>query len=287
MSRLFDNVVIAGVGLIGGSLALAARQRGLFGGITGLGRSEANLRAACERGIIDRFSLDPVEAARGADLLFLAVPVGAMGAVAAACAPALREGATVTDAGSVKSSVIRDVEAALPAAISFVGAHPIAGGERAGAVAARADLFAGSPCVITPAARSTAPAVARVRRLWEGVGMRVIEMDAATHDALLARVSHLPHLLAFALAGALRGREHELVAVAGRSFRDVTRVAASPSQVWSDIFLANQAQLLTALEEFEAAFEELRRAVRGGDRSALQALIERARRVRARIVGSE
>ena len=150
MPRLFERVTIAGVGLIGGSLALAAREAGLIGAVTGLGRSVANLRTAQQRGIIDRYSHDPLAAARDADLLLLAVPVRTMAAVAQACAPALRVGAVVSDVGSVKLSIIRDVEAALPAGVSFVGAHPIAGTEESGAAAARADLFRGSRCIITP-----------------------------------------------------------------------------------------------------------------------------------------
>lgn len=283
MPRLFDKVTIAGVGLIGGSLALAARQRGLVGEVVGFGRNEANLRTARERGIIDSYSLDARQAARAADLLFLAVPVGAMGAVAAACGPVLRPDAIVTDAGSVKGAVVHAVEDALPDGIAFVGAHPIAGGEQAGAAAARGDVFEGSPCIVTPGATSTPAAILKIRDLWEGVGMRVVEMDIDAHDALLARVSHLPHVLAFALVDALRDRDSELMALAGSSFRDLTRIAASPAEVWSDIFVANRQQLVAALDEFSAAFEELHGAVGRGDHGALRALIERARQTHAKM----
>ncbi len=282
MPRLFDKITIAGVGLIGGSLALAAREQGLVGEIVGLGRGEANLRTARGRGIIDAYSLDPREAARNADLLFLSVPVSAMAAVASACAPVLSTAAVVTDAGSVKGAVVSDVEAALAGSFPFVGAHPIAGGEQAGAGAARADLFEGSPCILTPSRGTPPEAVRKIRALWEGVGMTVVEMDVDDHDALLARVSHLPHAIAFALVNALC-RNEEIVTLSGQSLRDMTRIAASPAEVWSDIFVANRERLKTALDEFSAAFETLRKAIDRGDRAALRELIESARQAQAKL----
>jgi prephenate dehydrogenase len=276
-------VTIAGVGLIGGSLALAARQRGLIAEAIGFGRNEANLRTARERGIVDGYSLDARQAADGADLLFLAVPVGAMGDVAAACAPVLRSDAIVTDAGSVKAAVVAAVEAALPAGMTFVGAHPVAGGEQAGAASARADLFE-DHCIITPGGKSSAASIGKIRDLWEGVGMRVVEMDVGAHDALMGRVSHLPHVLAFALVDAFRDRYGDLADLSGPSFRDLTRIAAGPAEVWSDIFVANRSELVAALDEFSGAFEELRGAIKRGDHAALRRLIERARQARARIV---
>lgn len=283
MPRLFEKLTIAGVGLIGGSLALAAREQGLVGEIVGCGRTEANLRTARERGIIDSYSLDPREAARDADLLFLSVPVRAMGSLASTCGPVLRAGAIVTDAGSVKAAVVREIEAALPDGIAFVGAHPIAGGEQAGAAAARADVFQGSPCILTPGAKSSPSAVRKIRALWEAVGMAVVEMDVDAHDALLARISHLPHVLAFALVDSLRQRSGEVATLTGQSFRDMTRIAASPSEVWADIFVANRDELTAALDEFGAAFDELRGAIGRGDHAALRALIERARRAQAKM----
>lgn len=283
MPPLFRKITIAGVGLIGGSLALAARRAGLVGEVVGLGRTEANLRTAHSRGIIDSYSLVAEEAARDADLLFLAVPVRAMARVAAACAPVLRSGAIVTDAGSVKASVLGEVEAALPRGVPFVAAHPIAGGEQAGALAAAADLFEGRLCVVTPGSTSTPEAISKIRRLWEGVGMRVVEMEADEHDAILARVSHLPHVVAFAAIDALRDRSEEVAQLAGASFRDLTRVAASPTEVWADIFATNRAPLTAALDELMSAFGELRAAIDRGDDAALRALIERARAAHAKM----
>ena len=276
MPRLFERVTIAGVGLIGGSLALAARRAGLIGHVTGLGRGAANLRTAQQRGIIDRFTHDPLDAVRGADLLLLAVPVRSIAAVTQACAPALQTGAVISDVGSVKESVIREVEAVLPAGVSFVGAHPIAGTEESGAAAARADLFQGSRCIITPGSRSDATATVKLRALWEGVGMRVSELDAARHDEILAWVSHLPHALAFSAVTALLDVDGAAAEFAGPSWGDLTRVAASSVELWRDIFVANAEQLDAALSRFVGVLEELRVAIGRRDEALLRTLLERA-----------
>ena len=280
MPRLFERVTIAGVGLIGGSLALAARRAGLIGHVTGLGRSAANLRTAQQRGIIDRYTHDPLEAARGTDLLLLAVPVRSIAAVAQACAPALQAGAVISDVGSVKASVIREVEAVLPAGVSFVGAHPIAGTEESGAAAARADLFQGSRCIITPSRRSDASAIVKVHALWEGVGMQVSELDAARHDEILAWVSHLPHALAFSAVNALLDIDGAVAEFAGPSWGDLTRVAASSVELWRDIFVANAEQIDAALSRFAGVLEELRAAIARRDEDVLRTLLERAHTAR-------
>jgi prephenate dehydrogenase len=280
--KLFEHVAIAGVGLIGGSLALAARAAGLIGEVVGYGRTSANLETARRRGIVDRYSLEPREAAFGADLLVLAVPVSRSAEVAAACAPVLRAGALVTDVGSVKAAVVRAVEAVLPAGLPFVGAHPIAGTEASGAAAAVADLFRGSRCILTPGRSATPAAIAKVRALWEGVGMRVDEMDAAAHDRVLAWVSHLPHALAFSLVTALLDADEAMAAFAGPSFRELTRVAASSPEMWSDILLANAAPIDAAIGEFCDALTALRAAVAAGDGAAVQRVLTRAREARRR-----
>ena len=280
MPQLFERVTIAGVGLIGGSLALAARAAGLVGEIVGLGRSAANLDTAQRRGIIDRYSHDPCAAARDADLLLLAVPVRSLAAVARACAPALRPRAVVSDVGSVKQPILRDIEAVLPVGVTFVGAHPIAGTEASGAAAADADLFRGRRCIVTPGARADATAVAKIRALWEGVGMRVDEMDAARHDQVLAWVSHLPHALAFSAVNAVLDADAALPHFAGPSFGDLTRVAASSADMWCDIFLANAAQVDHAVTGVVAALEALRGAIARRDEAAVRALLERARAAR-------
>ncbi|MCK6554596.1 prephenate dehydrogenase/arogenate dehydrogenase family protein [Candidatus Binatia bacterium] len=276
----FERMTVAGVGLIGGSLALAARAAGVVGEIVGLGRGAANLRTALERGIVDRYSHDPAEAARDADLLVLAVPVRACAAVAAECGPALRPGAVVTDVGSVKAHVVAAVEAALAPGPAFVGAHPIAGTEGSGAAAATAELFRGSRCVLTPGARSTPAAVARIRALWEAVGMRVETMLPERHDAVLAWTSHLPHVLAFSAVTAILDKDATLERWGGPSLRDVTRVAASLPETWTDIFLCNAAAVEAAIVGFEGAVAELRAAVAAQDATRVTAILTRAQAAR-------
>jgi cyclohexadieny/prephenate dehydrogenase len=278
--RLFERVTIAGVGLIGGSLALAARAAGLIGEVIGYGRSEPNLRLAQERGIIDRYSTDPRVAARGADLLLLAVPVGAMSAVVRACAPALRAGSVVSDVGSIKEAVLRAVEPALPPGVAFVGTHPIAGTEASGAAAAFPELFRGSRCILTPGRTAVPAAAAKIRALWEGVGMQVEEMDAARHDEVLAWVSHLPHALAFSAVNAVLDTDAALQRFAGPSFRDLTRVAASSLETWCDVFAGNREHVDAAIGRFIRALEALRRAIATGDDAQVRAQLARAQRAR-------
>lgn len=268
----FERAAIVGVGLIGGSLALAARTRGLIGEVIGLGRTEANLAVARARGLIDRSASDP--AALGpVDLVVLAVPVRSTAAAATALLPHLRPGTIVTDAGSVKGEVVRQLEALLPADRPFVGAHPIAGGERAGAAAATADLFAGARCILTPTPRTDAAALARVRALWEGVGARVEEMSPAAHDRAFAWTSHAVHALAYALVRAIAAADPALLARGGPSLRDMTRIAASPAELWRDILLANAAPVDAALGAIAAELERLRAAIAAGDAAALEALL--------------
>ena len=286
MAPSFNRLIIAGVGLIGGSLGLAARTRGLASEVIGFGRTEANLRVALERGIVDAYTFDPAEAARGADLLLLAVPVAATGPVAKQFVPFLPAGCVITDAGSVKAPVVTAMEQLLPSTLPFVGAHPIAGTEHAGAAAAFAALFENRLCVLTPTAQTDPAAVARVRALWEGVGMRVEEMDMRVHDQVLARVSHVPHLIAFGVMNAVqeaRVAGIDLLTYAGGAFADLTRVAASPVEMWRDICLENREALLAALAEFENALAQLKACIARGESAALEAAIKRARTERQRL----
>jgi len=283
---LFNRLVIAGVGLIGGSLGLAARERGLVGEVIGFGRTEANLRVALERGLINAYTFDPAEAARGTDLLLLAVPVEATGPTAEKFLPFLPTDCVLTDAGSTKERVVTTMERLLPSTLSFVGAHPIAGTEHAGAAAAFATLFEKRLCILTPTQRTDLAALARVRALWEGVGMRVEEMNMVTHDRVLARVSHLPHLIAFSVMNAMVEAQRtgiDLLTYAGSAFADLTRVAASPVEMWRDICLSNRDALLVALTEFESALAQLKACVANGDGKALAEAIDRARAERQRL----
>ena len=284
---LFHRVVIVGVGLIGGSLALAARERGFFGEVIGCGRTEANLRIAKERGVVDHYTFDPEKAAAGTDLLVLAVPVEATASTAKRFLPFLPTGCVVTDAGSVKEKVVLSMEELLPSSLPFVGVHPIAGTEHSGAGAAFASLFVDKLCVLTPTPRTQPQALAKIRALWEGVGMRVEEMAPETHDCLLSRMSHLPHVLAFSAINAVVKAEgkmgKELLPYAGGAFTDLTRVAASPVEMWRDIFLANRSAVLAAMTELQEVVDRLRELIVAGDGEGLTQELTRAREARLRL----
>jgi len=233
---------------------------------------------------------DPAAAVAGADAIVLAAPVGACAALAAAFRPHARADALLTDVGSVKRMLVEELEAAWAGAGPVVGAHPIAGSEASGAGAARADLFRGRRCILTPTPATDRAALGRVRALWEGVGARVEELPPAVHDELLARVSHLPHLLAYALVAAVGERTiagRRALDYAGTGFRDTTRVAASPAELWRDIALANAPALAAALGEFRAALDRLERLVSARDAAGLAAALAAARALRGRLGGEE
>ena len=284
---MVERLSVIGVGLIGGSFALAARRAGLVGEVVGYGRRPENLRLAVERGAIDRIAATLPEAAAGADVILLAAPVGQCADLARALRPHAASEALLTDVGSVKAQLVADLEAAWGNAARVVGAHPIAGSDQTTMRAARADLFVGRRCVLTPTPATSAAALALVRRLWEGVGALVEEMDAAHHDALLARVSHAPHLIAYALVDAVAAWENgaEALAHAGTGFADMTRVAGSAPELWRDVLLANGAAVCAALAEFRRALAALEDALARDDGAGLAEGLERARAVRVRLGG--
>jgi histidinol-phosphate aminotransferase len=288
---LFARMAVIGVGLIGGSLALAARRAGLVTEVVGCGRNAENLRTARSRSLVDTTTQDPGEAVRGAGIVVLAVPVGAMEAVAHAIRPHLAPGTIVTDVASVKEGIVASLES-LCAQVKcpFVGAHPIAGTADAGADAADAALFRERLCIITPTAATDPAALGAVRALWEGVGMRVEQMDAGTHDKIMARVSHAPHLIAYALAsavGEVRTGDRGMLAYAGSGFQDTTRIAASPATLWREIALANREQVLEALEEFHAHLRTLEELIRKGDEAGLERALGTARQHRRSLTRTE
>lgn len=277
MPRLFERVAIAGVGLIGGSLALAARRAALVGEVVGLGRTRPNLDIALRRGIVDRVTHDPQEAVHNADAVIVAVPVAAIAPLVARMAGALRPGTLVSDVGSVKGRVAREVARVLPPGVRYVGTHPIAGTEDSGAGAADPDLFRGTRCIITPTPETEAGAVTQVRALWEGVGASVEELTPERHDEILAWVSHVPHMLAFALMHACPAAA---LGYAGPSFRGATRVAASDTAMWRDISLYNADAITGALDAVMRGLEALRDDVARGDAEALTAVLAAARAAR-------
>lgn len=282
MSARFERVAIAGVGLIGASLGLAGKCAGVFGEVVGFGRSLENLRRAQADGAIDRIARTALEAVGGADLVVLAAPVGACAALAREFRPHAVPGAILTDVASVKATLVPALDAAW-APGPVVGGHPIAGGDASGAAAARVDLFRGRRCILTPGAQTDRAALARVRALWEALGARVEEMAADVHDALLARISHLPHLVAAALVaasaeGAADGRR--ALDYAGTGFRDTTRIAAGRAELWRDIFLANREPVLAALATLDGALGRLRALVEAGDARGLEVALDAAAALR-------
>jgi prephenate dehydrogenase len=286
MTALFARLTIAGVGLIGGSLGGAVRRARLAGEVVGYGRSATNLDVALERGLVDRVTQDPAEATAGADAIVLAVPVGTCSPLAESLRAHARAGTVLTDVGSVKAGLLDALEACWSSVGPVVGAHPIAGSESAGAGAARPDLFQGRRCILTPTRRTHSAALGRVRALWEGVGARVEEMSPAGHDELLARISHLPHIVACALAAAVDGTQVEgrmALDYAGSGFRDTTRIAGSPPALWRDIALANAPALVAALREFRAALDRLEGAIVADDATTLEAALAMAQAVRRRL----
>ncbi len=276
------KVAIVGVGLIGGSFALALRGAGRVQEFIGVGRSHANLDRALALGVIDG-TASLAEAVRGADLVFLAMPVGATAMVLDAIAPHLGPRTLVTDAGSTKRDVVDAARAALGAHFSrFVPGHPIAGAEQSGVDAARAELFTGKRTVLTPVAETDARACDAVRELWRRCGATVHEMSPGAHDEVFAAVSHLPHLLAYALVHdvATHSMADLLFEYAASGFRDFTRIASSHPEMWRDICMANRSALLAELSRFESVLADARRLLEAQDAAGLERLFDGARRAR-------
>lgn len=279
---MIGRLGIVGLGLIGGSLAFAARRAGICTAVLGADQNGTCAERALALGAIDRVvSTEDLPAA--ADTLVLAVPMGAMRAVLAALAPGLRGDSVVTDVGSVKGSVIADAEATLGSRIGrFVGGHPIAGTEKSGIDAAFAELFEGRRVLITPTPASEADAVERVRLLWRAAGAVVEALDWRHHDEVLAATSHLPHMLAFGLVDSLarKGERAEIFRYAAGGFRDFTRIASSDPVMWRDVCIHNRAALLNAMAAYRADLDELAEAIERGDAAALEAIFRRAKRAR-------
>jgi len=276
------KLVVVGVGLIGGSCALALRAAGKVDRVVGVGRGRGNLEVALQRGIIDvAHALDDDWAAElaSADVVLVAAPLAQYRALFAAIAPAIGTTTVVTDAGSSKQDVVAAARAAFGDRLSrFVPAHPIAGSEQSGAVAAVPTLFAGRSVIITPLAETAPEALACVTALWQSCGAAVTTMSSAEHDRIVAAVSHLPHVLAFVLVSELAARANgsELLERAGSGFRDFTRIAASSAEMWRDIALANRDALLAEIDRYGDALRNLRRLIEANDGAGLEDLFARA-----------
>jgi prephenate dehydrogenase len=273
------KIVIFGVGLIGGSVALALKKAGSTAQIVGLGRSTESLQTALALGVIDVASTDIASAVQNADLILIATPVAQTPAILKAIQPHLSPNTIITDAGSTKSDVLAYAQATLGAqAKQFVGGHPIAGAEKSGVSAATVDLYSNKNVVLTPIQDNSVDAIQQVKNLWQSCGANVSEMSAATHDSIFAAVSHLPHLLAFALVDDIASRPNaeQLFGFAASGFRDFTRIAGSHPEMWRDISLANKTALLSELNAYQAELAQLKQLLENEDGAGLQALFERA-----------
>ena len=290
MAHIFKKLALIGLGLIGSSISHAARRANLVERISGHARSGATRETALKLGLVDEVFETAGDAVTGADLVILCVPVGACGPVAEAIAPYLAEGAIVTDVGSVKGSVVRDVARHMPAGVHFIAGHPIAGTENSGPESGFAELFDNRWCILTPDSKASPEAVGRLEAFWKGLGSQVETMSPDHHDMVLAIVSHLPHLIAFNIVNSARHLERvtdsEVIKFSAGGFRDFTRIAASDPVMWRDVFLNNKDAVLEMLGRFTEDLTDLQRAIRFGDGEKLHSLFTEAREIRQSIIQS-
>jgi len=288
----FRRLALIGVGLIGSSIARAARAQNLVGSIVATARSAKTRRRVMELGIADQVVDTNAAAVEGADLVIVCIPVGECGSVAREIGPHLAPGAIVSDVGSVKAQVMHDMAPHLPASVHFVPAHPVAGTEHSGPDAGFAELFIGRWCILTPPEGTYAAAVERLKGFWSGLGANVDTMSAEHHDLVLAVTSHLPHLIAYTIVGTADDLSADLSTVtrsevlqySAGGFRDFTRIAASDPTMWRDIFLANKAGILEMLDRFNRDLAKLTRAIKVADGDTLFELFTRTREIRRGIV---
>ncbi|WP_373235980.1 prephenate/arogenate dehydrogenase family protein [Cohaesibacter celericrescens] len=285
---LFKRMTLIGIGLLGSSIALAARQKGLVEHIAIHTRSQATLARAEELSLGDSYHKDVTDSVKDADLVIVCTPVGACEAVAKAIAPYLAEGAIVTDVGSVKASIIRQMQPYLPKTVHFIPGHPIAGTEQSGPDSGFAELFINRWCILTPPEGTDAAAVDKLAQFWTVLGSNVETMDANHHDHVLAITSHLPHLIAYNIVGTASDLEmvtnSEVIKYSAGGFRDSTRLAASDPTMWRDVFLHNKEATLEMLGRFTEDLTALQRAIRWGDGDTLYELFSRTRSIRRSII---
>ena len=290
MSVQFRRVALIGIGLIGSSLAHAMRRKKLAGEITGFARSEATRAKARDMGLVDAVFPSPGGAVEDADLVILCSPVGTYAALAAEIAPALKPGAILTDVGSVKGAVVRDVEGHVPPGVHFIPGHPIAGTEQSGPESGFAELFINRWCILTPLPGADTQAVEKLSEFWRGCGSNVEIMTPEHHDLVLAITSHLPHLIAYNIVSTAADLEEvtssEVIKYSAGGFRDFTRIAASDPTMWRDVFLNNKDAVLEMLGRFSEDLSALQRAIRWGDGDTLFNIFSRSRQIRRGIIAA-
>ena len=286
--RLFDRVALIGIGLIGSSLARVLRRDSPDTKIVACARRPETLAAVRRLELADDATDDPAEAAAGADIIVIATPLSAYAAIGERIKPALKDGAILTDVGSVKQMAIRDLQPHVPRGVHFVPGHPVAGTEHSGPEAGFAELFCDRWCILTPLPETAPEAVNAVARMWERCGMRVVKMSADHHDKVLAMTSHLPHLIAYTIVGTATDLEEslksEVIEFSASGFRDFTRIAASDPVMWRDVFLNNREAVLEIVQRFTEDLTALQRAIRWGEGDKLQELFTRTRAIRRAII---
>jgi prephenate dehydrogenase len=283
----FQQITIVGVGLLGGSLARVCKKKGLVEKVVGFGRHPERLKKAQELGIIDSYATDLQTAVKHADLVVLCTPVSNLGPIAGEMTPFLKPGCIVTDVGSVKKTVVGDIQSQLPDSVYFVGSHPIAGGEKSGFEASSADLFEQQKCIVTPTPKTNASALARVTELWEQTGMQVINLDVEEHDTIFGAVSHLPHVIAYTLMntiGDISTKNHaEVISFSGGGLRDITRIAASSPALWRDICLSNKKPVLSLIDKFQTTLQQVRNTLENEDGQLLEQTFQTANKYRSNL----
>jgi len=271
---VIQRLAIVGVGLLGGSIALAARAHGLAREIVGIGRDRTRLEAPLRAGAVDRVTTDLAAGVRDADVVVLAANVLANEQLLADAWPAVASSAVVTDVGSTKRGIVAAAER-LPGAHRFVGSHPMAGSEKSGYAVARPDLFRGAIVIVTPGDASEPGAVKTVTSFWEALGARVSALEPDTHDRVVAAISHLPHVVAWALVEAVGRFEPAALPFAARGFKDTTRIAAADTAMWTEILLSNRDTIASSLGAFRGALGDLERLIAAGDRGGIERLLAR------------
>jgi len=279
----FQKITIIGVGLLGGSIGLAVRRRKIAGEVAGFVRRAASLKDCEKAGAVDYATTDLLAAVSNSDLVILCTPLAQMRALVEQILPALKRGAIVTDVGSVKAGVVREVCGLVrKAGAHFVGSHPMAGAEKTGVAAARENLFENAVCVLTPTKRSNAPAVRKLEQFWKSIGARTLRLDAAHHDLLVSRTSHLPHVVAAALANLVLNPANPAAqsGLCATGFRDTTRIASGSPEMWRDIALANRKNLSRSVDAFATELKTFRRALKSGNAKAVEKYFSTAKQRR-------
>lgn len=279
----FNKVAIIGAGLIGGSLAMVLRQKGISSQIIGIGRGIKNLETAKKLGVVNSYTQDVQEGVKDCDLVVVATPVASIVKIVKDILPFLKNGAIITDVGSVKKAVVDEIEGFMPEKVFFIGGHPIAGTENAGVEAAFPTLFQNRKCILTPTKKTDKIALESVKAIWEAAGSQVILMERERHDKILASVSHLPHVVAYALVNAVADMtdlDENIIAYSAGGFKDFTRIASSPPEMWRDICLLNRDAILDMIKRFKARLSKLEMLIEAKDGEGIYGEFERAKEVK-------